>query len=550
MEDVLAGLVPTCRQVQYACQRHLDDKASQEERGLYFDEDAAKQAVYFFSVLRHWKGEWAEQAIVLEPWQQFIIWSLFGWKRLSDGFRRFRTAYLEVARKNGKTTMVAGIGLYMMISDGEPGAEIYTAATKRDQSKIAHEDATKMVKKSEILSRMINVFRSNLSHLSSASKFEPLAADYNSLDGLNVHCAIADELHAWKTRDLWDVLETATGSRRQPLMLAITTAGVDRESLCYQLHDYTEKVVSGVVEDDTFFGVVYTLDEGDDWEDEGNWIKANPNLRVSKKIDDMRRLAARAREMPTALNAFLRLHLDMWTQATTRWIRRDVWDACSGTADPQALIGRKCYAGLDLSSTTDLSAWVLVFPPIASDEPYKVLAHFFMPEENILVRERQDRVPFTAWQRGGFVKLTPGNVIDYDWILAQIDEDMQRYDIKELAFDKWGATRIQTTLQEMGPDDDWLVQFRQGFASMSGPSKDLERLLLQGMLEHGGHPVLTWMADNVVTLTDAADNIKPDKKRSRERIDGIVALIMALGRALAHKKKDRSKYEDTKLQTL
>jgi len=357
-------------------------------------------------------------------------------------------------------------------------------------------------------------------------------------------------LHAWKTRDLWDVLETATGSRRQPLMLAITTAGVDRESLCYQLHDYTEKVVSGVVEDDTFFGVVYTLDEGDDWEDEGNWIKANPNLRVSKKIDDMRRLAARAREMPTALNAFLRLHLDMWTQATTRWIRRDVWDACSGTADPQALIGRKCYAGLDLSSTTDLSAWVLVFPPIASDEPYKVLAHFFMPEENILVRERQDRVPFTAWQRGGFVKLTPGNVIDYDWILAQIDEDMQRYDIKELAFDKWGATRIQTTLQEMGPDDDWLVQFRQGFASMSGPSKDLERLLLQGMLEHGGHPVLTWMADNVVTLTDAADNIKPDKKRSRERIDGIVALIMALGRALAHKKKDRSKYEDTKLQTL
>ena len=362
------------------------------------------------------------------------------------------------------------------------------------------------------------------------------------MDGLNVHCVIADELHAWKNRDMWDVLETATGSRRQPLILAITTAGFDRQSLCFQLHDYAEKVNDGVVQDDSFFGIIYSLDEGDDWQDERNWIKANPNLEVSKKVDDMRRLAARAKEMPAALNAFLRLHLDIWTQAETRWLSWEAWDACGGEIDEAELIGRRCYAGLDLSSTTDLSAWGLIFPPLLASDPWTVLVRFFMPDANMRERERRDRVPFSAWVRDGHVTATPGNVIDYDFILAQIDKDAQQFDIAEVAFDRWGAQRIQTKLQELG-GEDWLVQFGQGFASMSGPSKDLERVILQGKLAHGDNPVLTWMANNVVVRMDPAENIKPDKERSRERIDGIVVVVMALGRAMAHGAPEESVYQ-------
>lgn len=544
-EGVLAGRVVACRQVVDACRRHVRDLDDGHERGLWFDEPAAKRAVAFFSVLRHWKGEWAGQAITLEPWQQFVVWSLFGWKR-ADGTRRFRTAYLEVARKNGKTTLAAGIGLYLLVADGEPGAEVYTAATMREQAKIAHNDAIEMVKRSPQLLREIGVLRENLHHRGSSSKFQPLSADHNTLDGLNIHGVIADEVHAWPNRRLWDVLSTATGARRQPLMLAITTAGVDRQSLCFLLHDYAEKVNSGAVDDDSFFGAVYSLDPEDDWRDEAVWQKANPNLGISKKPDDIRQQARQAGEMPAALNGFLRLHLNVWTQAETRWLSREAWDACNGVVDAEALRGRLCYGGLDLASTRDLSAWVLVFPPDGApgtaDGLYRVLCRFFVPEDNMLERERRDRVPYSAWVRGGYVTATPGNVIDYDWILAQIDEDARAFDVREIAFDRWGATRIQTALMERG-GEKWLVEFGQGFASMSGPSKELERLILERKLAHGGHPVLTWMADNVVVREDPAGNIKPDKEKSSEKIDGIVALVMGLARAMAHMQSGVSVYE-------
>lgn len=551
-EGVLAGRVVACRQVVDACRRHVRDLDDGHERGLWFDEPAAKRAVAFFSVLRHWKGEWAGQAITLEPWQQFVVWSLFGWKR-ADGTRRFRTAYLEVARKNGKTTLAAGIGLYLLVADGEPGAEVYTAATMREQAKIAHNDAIEMVKRSPQLLREIGVLRENLHHRGSSSKFQPLSADYNTLDGLNIHGVIADEVHAWPNRRLWDVLSTATGARRQPLMLAITTAGVDRQSLCFLLHDYAEKVNSGAVDDDSFFGAVYSLDPEDDWRDEAVWQKANPNLGISKKPDDIRQQARQAGEMPAALNGFLRLHLNVWTQAETRWLSREAWDACNGVVDAEALRGRLCYGGLDLASTRDLSAWVLVFPPDGApgtaDGLYRVLCRFFVPEDNMLERERRDRVPYSAWVRGGYVTATPGNVIDYDWILAQIDEDARAFDVREIAFDRWGATRIQTALMERG-GEKWLVEFGQGFASMSGPSKELERLILERKLAHGGHPVLTWMADNVVVREDPAGNIKPDKEKSSEKIDGIVALVMGLARAMAHMQSGVSVYESRGLRVL
>lgn len=555
VDDVLSGDVVACRWVRLACERHRRDLETGHERGLWFDEDAAKLVIAFFGLLKHSKGEWAGLPMRLEPWQQFVIWSLFGWKR-RDGTRRFRTAYLEVARKNGKSTMAAGIGLYLLVADGEAGAEIYTAATKRDQARIAHSEATRMAKSSPQLMRMVRVFRDNVHIPDTASKFEPLGADTGTHDGLNVHGAVVDELHAHKTRDMWDILDTATGSRRQPLLFAITTAGYDRQSVCFEQHEYTEKVLDGVIEDDSFFGIIYTLDkedegedaQGDDWMDESVWIKANPNLGVSKKWDDMRRKAQRAQEMPSALNAFLRRELNVWTQSVTKWVPWDHWDQCDGAVDESGLRGRTCYGGLDLSSNTDVGAFVMVFPPVVGGGIYTVLCRFFIPEESIRERVRRDRVPYDAWVRDGYITATPGNVIDYDFILYQIDQDAQVYDLQEIAFDRWGATKIQTALMELG-GEDFMIQFGQGFASMSSPTKDLEKLILGHKLAHGNNPVLTWMANNLVVRHDPAGNIKPDKEKSIEKIDGMVALIMGLDRALRHGPVE-SVYEERGLLTL
>lgn len=548
VDDVLAGRRRECRWVRLACERHRRDLEEGAGRGLWFDERGAGVVIRFFErVLRHSKGEWAGRAVALEGWQQFLLWSLFGWKR-DNGTRRFRTAYVEVPRKNGKTLLAAGVGLFLMAADGEPGAEVYSAATTREQARLSHGEAVRMVKQSAVLKRELRLFKDNIHSERSFSKFEPLSSDYNSLDGLNVHGAICDELHAWAGRELWDVLETATSARRQALMLAITTAGFDRQSLCFQFHEYAGKVLDGLVGDDSFFGLIYGLDEGDDWEDEANWFKANPNLGVSKSMDDVGRLAGRAREMPAQLNAFLRLHLNVWTQSETRWMKPEVWAGCNlGVVDEALLAGRPCYGGLDLSTTTDISALVWVFPPAREGEPFVVLPRFWVPEENMLQRSRNDRVPYDAWARAGWVTPTPGNVIDYAFILEQAAQDVGRFAAKEIAFDRWGATALVTQMMERG----WgVVEFGQGFASMSAPMKELEKLALSRRLNHGGNPVLGWMADNVTASMDAAGNIKPDKGKSRERIDGVVALIMGLDRALRARGPGESVYARRGLRTL
>jgi phage terminase large subunit-like protein len=530
IDDVIAGRIVAGRWARAMCERHRRDLAAAHERGLHFDPAAGQHVIDFYRFLRHNKGEWSGQVFELEPWQQAILWIVFGWMR-EDGHRRFRTAYLEVCRKNGKTQMAAGVGLYLLDADGEPGAEIYTAATKRDQARIAHAEATRMVKAAPLLRRRMRVVKDNINVPQTAAKFEPLGRDSDSLDGLNVHGVIADEVHAWRGRDMWDVLETATGARRQPLMLAITTAGYDRTTLCYELHDYTQKVLAQVVDDDTHFGVIYAIDEGDDWQDETCWAKANPNLGVSVKLDDLQRKAAKAREMPSALNAFLRLHLNVWTQAESRWMNPDAWRACALPVDVEGLRGRTCFGGLDLSSTTDISAFVLVFPPAGPDEPYMVLPRFWIPGESMRRRSHDDGVPYDAWVRSGWMKTTPGDVIDYDFIVAEIDELAQAYDIGEIAFDRWGATKMIQELQSRGME---VVQFGQGFASMSAPMKELERLVLSRRIAHGGNVPLAWMIDNVVAEEDAAGNCKPSKAKSTERIDGVVAMIMALDRATRH----------------
>lgn len=557
-EDVLSGDQIACEWVNLACQRFVDDLEKGKDRGLYFDDGAAQQVIAFFALLKQSKGEWAGQHLILEPWQQFIVANLFGWKKKASGLRRFRNSYIEVARKNGKSTLGAGLGLYLLVADGEPGAEVYSAATKRDQARIIHSEATRMAKSSPSIRNKVAIVRDNIYILDTASKYEPLSSDYDSMDGLNLHGGIIDELHAHKTREVYDVLDTATGSRRQPLIFTITTSGYNRESICWEHHEYTKKVLSGVLEDDAWFGMIYTLDrkegqdkdeEGDPWENEKVWVKANPNLGVSKKWDDMRRKATQAKEMPSALNAFLRKELDIWTQAETKWIPREHWDACGISVDPLGLKGRIAYGGLDLSNTSDICALLYVFPPNTDEDRYQVIRRFFIPEYAMHERTRKDRVPYEAWVRQGHIIATPGNVIDYDFIIEQIDQDMQMYDIRELAFDPWGSAMIQTKLMELG-GDDFMVQFRQGYKSMSPAMKELERLILEHKIAHGNDPVLNWMADNLVVREDPAGNIKPDRERSTEKIDGMVALIMALDRCTRHEEPPQSVYESRGLETV
>lgn len=596
VDDVLSGRIVAGRWTRLACWRHRDDLVRGRKRGLFFDEKAAMFAVTFFHVLPLWEGEWAGRPMALEPAQQFWVWSLFGWKR-ADGTRRFRTAYLEVGRKNAKTTWAAGVGLLMAFFDKEPGAQVYSAATKRDQALIVHNCATQIVKKSPQLGDEIGIFRNNLHQVSSASKFEPLSSDYNRLDGLNCHCAIADELHAWPARELWGVLRTSMGSRRQPLMLGITTAGVDRQSVCFVQREYLSKILLGQVEDDTFWGMIYTLDTAldwpdlrkagqgddeddhrpdpvmvgaggrfdvlgdvgrveDDWQDEGCWLKANPLLGVSKKWATLRQEAREAANKPSELNGFLRWNLNVWTQASERWLSPIHWARCGGSLPD--LTGRVCYAGLDLSSTQDITALVLVFP--SAEGRLWVLPRFWCPEESIAERSSQDRVPYEAWRRMGLLTATPGNMVDYSFVMAQLERDLAQYDLRELAYDRWGSQKVVADLQDIGFEIDQkaaelhglplLVQFGQGFASMSGPMKEVEKLVGRGELGHGDHAVLTWMADNVVKVTDAAGNIKPDKSKSREKIDGIVAMIMGTARAIVKGGPTCSVYEGRGLRTL
>jgi phage terminase large subunit-like protein len=545
------GSIAACKWVKLAVKRYLDDLKTGKGRGLRFDADAAQHAIDFYKFLRHSKGEFSGKPFELEPWQQFIIWNVFGWMKKSPDngnyYRRFRTAYIEVARKNGKSTMLSGMGLYMLAADGEGGAEVYAAATKRDQARIVHQEATRMVASSPALRKRIKRFRDNLHVPKSSSKFEPLGRDSNSMDGLNVHCAIVDELHAHKTRDVWDLLDTATGARRQPLMLAITTAGYDRSSFCYEMNTLVKRVLEGTADDDSLFGIVFSLDDGDDYSDESCWIKANPNLGVSKNRDDLRRKLRRAKDMPSALNAFLRLELNIWTQASERWTNPEKWEACAKTVNEDDLIGRACYGGLDLSSTTDITAFVLVFPPIDDGEPYQIVSRFWIPDENMKLRSNRDGVPYLSWHQQGLIKSTPGNVIDHSAITHEIDLLAQKYDIKEIAFDRWGSVQVSQKLQESGIE---IAQFGQGYQSMSPAMKNLEVLMLSEQLAHGGNPILTWMAGNMVATQDPAGNLKPDKKRSTEKIDGMVALMMALDRSVRNDTDDEpeSVYESRGLR--
>jgi phage terminase large subunit-like protein len=417
IDDVLSGKIVTSKLVKLAIERHQRDLADGHTRNLRFDPAKGQHIVQFIeSFCRHSQGEWAEQRVTLANWQVAMLYILYGWRWADTGYRRFKFAYIELAKGNGKSFLASGIGLYELIASGEAGAEVYSVATKKDQARIVFSEAERMVSKSPALKSRIKSYRDNLHIAGTASKFQPLSSDEDSLDGPRPQALIADELHAWgvSARKLWDVLANALGKRRSPIFLVITTAGSGGESLCRQQHNYCEKVLGGIHTDDSWFAWVCGLDPEDDYLDERNWIKANPNLGVSVQIKELREAVNKAKGDPASLNGVLRLRLGVWTQSSVAWIPMEEWASCNDPVDPHSLKGQPCFGGLDLSTTTDISAFVLLFPPYGERTKWAVLPHFFLPEDNIEKRSRRDRVPYELWKRQGLFELTSGNVIDYE----------------------------------------------------------------------------------------------------------------------------------------
>jgi phage terminase large subunit-like protein len=525
--DVKNGVVPACVWTKLSVERHLRDLRDAKQRGLYFDAEAAADAIEFFGFLRHSKGEWAGTPIELAPFQQFRFWVLFGWKRTADNMRRFRTCYVSEARKNAKTTEAAGVGLYLLDADGEPGAEVYAAATKRDEAKLCWVEAQRMVEQSPELSRRILHARASDSLYvpDTYSKFVPLGRDKDGTHGLNVHGGIIDEYHRHPNSETFDALDTGTGSRRQSLIYIITTAGTDTYSACGQMEAYAKDVLRGTVTDDAFAAFIYTLDEGDDWLDEATWVKANPNLGVSVKADDLRRGIERAKRVPSAQNAFLRLHMNIWTAAESRWFGVGEWEKCGGVLPK--LERRQAFGGIDLASTQDMTAWVLVFPHDA-DTGYDVTAHFFLPLET--AKASTYWADLEQWARDGWLTLTDGNYTDYGFIRERVLKDAAKYDITEIGYDRYNCGNLPIELANEGLE---MVEVLQNY-TLSNPSKLLETLIGERLINHGGNPVLAWQAANVQLKWGPNEVMRPvkDRKQPEKRIDGIAALVTALERAM------------------
>lgn len=532
IDDVLSGRQVAGELVRLAVERHLADLRRAKKGWAYrFDLERALRVFRFFSYLTHWKGEWAGQQFILAPWQAFILWSVFGWVRI-DGARRFRIALIQIGRKNGKTAIAAGVGLYLFAADGEGGAEVYSVATKREQARISHQDAVRMRRGNLELSSRIQAFKDNLSIDTSGSKFEPLGANVNTMDGLNVHGGIVDELHKHKTRDVWDAIEYGMGARRQPLMFAITTAGDNAESVCYEWRELAEKMLRAVFEYDALFAFVAEPDKADEDGDQKTWVKGNPNLGISVKLEKLQEDYAKAREMPSAWANFRRYRLDRWVLGgEDAWMNMHTWAECP--AEVVALESRECYGGLDLASTQDIAAFVLYFEPETPGAIAHALCWFFLPEENLAERARHYRVPLEAWAEQGYLTLTPGNVIDYAFIRECINQAASKYVIKEIGYDDWNATQI---VVELSQDGLTMVPLQQTVKTFNAPMHKLEDLVTAKQLNHGGNPVLRWMVSNVVTVSDPSGRIKPVKNKGKRayKIDGLVALAMGVARALIH----------------
>ncbi|MCG3463115.1 terminase large subunit [Xenorhabdus bovienii] len=547
-ERVVAGEIVSGELVRLACQRFLDDLAHGEERGISFSEPRAQHILNFYKFVPHVKGALTGKPIELMDWHVFILINIFGFVRplineqtgetvlRNDGsgrpvmVRRYRTAYNEVARKNAKSTLSSGIGLYMTGADSEGGAEVYSAATTRDQARIVFEDAKNMIKQARpTLGRLFAFNKLAIYQEPSASKFEPLSSDANNLDGLNIHCGIVDELHAHKTRDVWDVLETATGARLQSLLFGITTAGFNKEGICYELRDYTVKVLRGQVPDDTFFGIIYTLDKEDDPFDETVWQKANPGLGICKRWDDLRRLAKKAKEQVSARHNFFTKHMNLWVTAESAWMDMLKWDDCDPVSPPHELKTYPMWVGVDLANKIDICAAVKVWQ--GNNGHVHADFKFWLPEDRIERCSRQMAELYRKWGEMGVLTLTDGEVVDH----AQIKEELQHWvageNLKEIGFDPWSATQFSRALAEEGLP---LIEVSQTVRNLSEAMKSLEALVYSGQFHHNSHPVMNWMMSNVTAKPDKNDNIFPNKSTPEAKIDGPVALFTAMSRLLVN----------------
>ena len=508
-----------------------------------FDEGKAKRTVDFINCLKHTKGKWRGQPFELLPWQEAIIRDVFGTVK-KNGYRQYNTAYVEIPKKNGKSELAAGVALYMTCGDNEWGAEVYGCASDRQQASIVFDVAVDMVEQCPALKKRIKPVMSvkRLVYKPTNSFYQVLSAEAYTKHGLNVHAVIFDELHSQPNRELFDVMTKGSGdARTQPLFFLITTAGTDRHSVCFEQHQKAEDILQGRKIDPTFYPVIYGASDDADWSSEDVWKKANPSLGHTIDIEKVRNAYLSAKDNPAEENIFRQLRLNQWVKQSTRWMQMEKWDACAFPVDERELLGRECYGGLDLSSSIDITAFVLVFPPRNDTEKYIFLPYFWIPEENMIRRVRRDHVPYDVWEKQGFLQTTEGDVIHYGFIENFIDGLGKKFHIKEIAFDRWGAVQMVQNLEGLGFT---VVPFGQGFKDMSPPTKRLMELVLEKNIAHGGHPVLRWMMDNIFVRTDPAGNIKPDKEKSTEKIDGAVATIMGLDRAIRNEGSTGSVYDE------
>lgn len=524
IDRVLSGERLAGELERLAVERHVRDMQHATEMGLYFDEKAAKKALGFCQFLKHYSAEWAGKEFVPEDWQCFILWSIFGWKTVG-GYRRFRYADVEVARKNGKTFLAAAIALIMLVIDGEQDAQVFSAAVDREQASICWRAATKMIEQSAVLSKHLTTWKSSITMESTASFYKPLSKESKNKDGLSPHCAICDELHAWPTDDIYNLIRSGMGARRQPLIFCITTAGFNMSLPYYGMRRHYVDILRGIVKEENVFVIIYTLDKEDDWKDKSLWGKANPNLGVSlgqKYIDD---------EFTSAINKggttevnFKTKNLNLWVDAPDVWIQDEKVAKCDyGTTD-EDLRGKECWAGLDLASHVDINALALYFPTL----PVPAFRMFFwIPEGKVL--QKEDRVDYRDWRKHGHINVTPGDVIDIDVMVNELDTILRRYDVKNIAFDPAKAYHGVIQLLQKCGWDNVLDEFGQGIQNMSEPTKRIEADVTAAKVDLMRNPVIRWMFRNVVIYRDANDNIKMDKKRSIEKIDGVVAMANAIG---------------------
>ena len=548
-DDVIQGKIPACQWVKAACQRQIADRQKAETDPSYpfeFRRDKADFICLFVEKLPHIKGEWAKRGekLILQPWQVFIYTTVFGWISKSTGLRRFRTAYIECARKNGKSSLSAPIGIYMLSADGEQGAEVYSAATTRDQAKIIWETAKSMTEREPGLREAFGVSTTahSIAKIATGSRFQALSAEGNSLDGLNIHCALVDELHAHRTRKVYDVLETARAARQQPLLWSITTAGSHRSGICYEQRSYVTKILAGTVQDESYFGVIYTIDDEDDWQDERNWIKANPNLEVSVSLEELRNLALKAKKMPSALSNFLTKHLSVWVNADAPLFNMAAWEACANRdLSVDDFKGEPCWIALDLAPRHDFCALGLLFQ---RDGDYYWFVTHYLNEDEI---EESGNASFAGWEREGWIKACPGNQTDYGDIeadLAQITSDFQ---VEKICYDPFNAAQFATRAVERGYP---MVEVRAIVQNFSEATKKLDALIVSGKIHHDGNPLMAWEMSNVVGHYDRKDNVYPVKERPENKIDGPVTLIMTLNRAMLDEGGGQSVYETKELLVL